>query len=481
MTGNSAQLLVVEAVDALLESSDAAHRLTSQHLPLQQLFALCHLGAVTRAPTDNAAGAATEGLPILGVTLVRLLDACLSAAASLPDEHRRQRSVDSVVAAFCRAALREAHCRSAAVAAVPTAPAAASSAEGTERSASCIGMDRVFLDASFTLLAALLERHRASLGGQPLRLLHTAWGAPGTVPPGSGPQLHPVAADVGSFESMSAETSAVVAHEQDEQRTGAVSQYFVGAGFNCKVAAGQLLFGRSRQRNDGASGGVNGRVSTQQQQQQQQQQQRRVLLQTMAKTPAALELCAAAAVADTLPGLAAAEEAGLDWLACWLQCGVQAGAGGFDTLLGPQQWEDDDGDGPSALLEHALLQHPAEVLSAVPAAPLAVVVARAPRLRQALPQAVAALLQHQQPAAPGEGDGWLSGNEEADTDGWGTSNGPTAGAVSAPVDSPTRRRLQQLHTALQAVGLDMGALLQQSMAAAAAASGCVWEGEGRGL
>lgn len=390
------------------------------------------------------------------MTLVRLLDACLSAAASLPDDDSRQRSVDSIVAAFCRSALREAHCRAA-------APPAPTSSTDEMQQVPGTGMDRVFLDASFALLAALLARHRASLGNEQLRLLHTAWGVPTAVTHGAASPPQPSSGGESLTGSRPSEAGTGMGQQQARLGTASLSSGLAGADFKCMVAVGQLLFGRTSQIQHmdcggSGSGGVLKDASGG-------QQRRRVLLQTMAGTPAALDLCAAAAVADTFPGLAAADEAGLEQLTCWLQCGYQhGGAPVCIAPLGPEPWHDDC-RAPAALLAEALRQHPAEVVSAVHAPLLAIAAAHAPQLLQTLLHVVASLLHQQQHAVTAMHDGWAEGDEEeGDIDGWGACSSLVATCAPEREAGPLRGQLRELHLALHSLGLDMGLLLQQHMA-----------------
>ncbi|KAG2430277.1 hypothetical protein HXX76_010372 [Chlamydomonas incerta] len=248
-----------------------------------------------------------------------------------------------------------------------------------------------------------------------------------------------------------------VGQHQNELSSESSSSYFVGADFKSQVAAGQLLFGRLS-RAQGGHFSVSGGGAPEDEDAG--EQRRRVLLQTMAGTPAALELCAAAAVADTFPGLLLADNGSLDELTLWLQCGGQADTAGFVTPEA-EPWHAECG-APAALLAEALMRHPSEVVSAVPAPLMAIAAAGARQVCQALLHAVASLLRQQQPAAPAVHDGWDTDDvEEGDADGWGAVSGAAAGWALEPKGAQLRGQLKQLHLALQSLGLDLGLLLQQ--------------------
>ncbi|GLI61529.1 hypothetical protein VaNZ11_003913 [Volvox africanus] len=102
----------------LLEEGCAA-----EYLSLQQLFALCHAGLLSRRKfrspgtthgydfrretTEDPPGTASP----LGGMLVRLLNGCFAAAAALPEPALRRIAASNIIAAFCRSALREARMR----------------------------------------------------------------------------------------------------------------------------------------------------------------------------------------------------------------------------------------------------------------------------------------------------------------------------------------------------------------------------------
>ncbi|GIL67055.1 hypothetical protein Vafri_20489 [Volvox africanus] len=114
----SKQILVEAFRLWVLEEGRAA-----EYLSLQQLFALCHAGLLSRRKYCSPHGT-TQGYDYLreaedppgtasplGGTLVRLLNGCFAAAAALPEPAQRRIAASNIIAAFCRSALREARMR----------------------------------------------------------------------------------------------------------------------------------------------------------------------------------------------------------------------------------------------------------------------------------------------------------------------------------------------------------------------------------
>ncbi|EFJ53280.1 hypothetical protein VOLCADRAFT_86407 [Volvox carteri f. nagariensis] len=241
-----------------------------------------------RAPEPPNPHAARIPRPTLGNALVRLLDGCLTAAAALPDPAVRRAAAGNVIAAFSRSALREAHlrgsCHSSAMLHTPadttTIPRPGRSADpydlrpeeiemGCGQNGSSFrpgALDTTFLDAAFALLAAVAPRH-PSLASE-LRLMEVAWGAAAGLPepveaevtarapPGEAPPPQrvyapkgPAATAVTATESTAPSAAADVVSGTESGTASAVAdaeglvEFFLSSDFQCRLAAGQLLYG----------------------------------------------------------------------------------------------------------------------------------------------------------------------------------------------------------------------------------------------
>ncbi|KAG2492329.1 hypothetical protein HYH03_009280 [Edaphochlamys debaryana] len=448
-------------------------------LPLQQLFALCHAGVVQRSQVQSAVAnippnASAAPTPSLGGALVRLLDGCLAAAAALPDPQQRRRAASNVIAAFSRAALREAALRSGVHLGVPGGcgsggsggvrdgrdPALAVGGWGEAGAAARPALDRPFLDASFALLSAVAARYPGLMGE--LQLLQVAWGEAGAVAgaaqaamPG-GPSA--VAETEGAGPRTAAEKATPPSWGSACSSPDLLAEFLLGPELQTRIAAGLLLFGGPQPNVTGSAGGCGEGPSEE--------------ALALAETPALLELCAAAAVADAWPGL--------------VSCVAEAGPGALAARLASGgAWVEAEGAGEQVAvsraccdrLAEALRWRPAAVLAAVPPPLLLVLASRDEAVRGALLAALQELLR------PTQCTGQV-GDDEVDTgkgvESWqGAGEREKAGGSPAAKAAGKRRgqleessearerarvRLAALHEVFGVVGLDLGMLLQGHLA-----------------
>ncbi|KXZ44829.1 hypothetical protein GPECTOR_61g782 [Gonium pectorale] len=377
-------------------------------------------------------------------------------------------------------------------------------------------MDRSFLDAAFALLASLADRQPA-LAAE-LRLKELAAGEPAEtllVPePASGlvageeelpaglDEAAPSGVANGTGDGPPAPGPVQALFSTAEQ----LADFFLSPELQCKLAAGQLLYGlpygkafaygNVKNVVCGASAeGFLGGPALQATQGEVEVAEAQVM--ALCEVPALAELCAAAAASEAWPELVRRlAEGGPAALAAWLECGVQQGwHPDWEGQSG--EWRDaiaygcgGDGGGGVAqrvvsatccgLLAAALRRQPGVVLASVPAPLVLLLLAAEARrgdgtLRLALLSGLASLLEptpspplsrdslavaQRRGGAPGLEDDRLRGGAGEGRHGSGSGGGDVDGKVV-----PCLSAVPRLHACCAVVGLDLGSLLQQHLLA----------------
>ncbi|GLC46361.1 hypothetical protein PLESTB_001767100 [Pleodorina starrii] len=302
LSGRIHTQIVSEALREWLSDEGRA----AEYLPLQQVFALCFAGFLPRKSHGISAAAdprghrppqqlppsslrAQNGLSLypslsMGSALVRLLDSCLTAAAAAPSPELRRRAAANVLAAFCRSALREARLRGDSSSDVPDTAvetstetargwmhggggggpphreAGGKTGTGGATSATAAALDVSFLDAAFAVLSAVALRQPALVSE--LHVMELAWGAaPQSVAEAEAEVRQPretadavpaVATAAGQAAGLgaaggggaaAAAAAAASSHCVEGADAEGLADFFLSSEFQCRLAAGQLLYG----------------------------------------------------------------------------------------------------------------------------------------------------------------------------------------------------------------------------------------------